>query len=164
MANSTILANNQVWNAGVVNDLVASANYLTELLQNTLDISKLEEGKVELNNQYDSITKIIELISKLNTANASKRGITITALNRSDIPARIEMDKARITQVIMNLVTNAVKFSPQNGKIESFINWEWNSGHCPDKVLVEAVKKEAPHPTLLKLEKITSGTKVSTVI
>lgn len=92
-----------------------SSNYLTELLQNALDIAKLEEGKIELNKQYESIASVIKFIAKLNQPNANKKEIEI--IKQCNTANRVLMDKSRITQVVMNLVSNAVKFTPKKGQI-----------------------------------------------
>ncbi len=77
----------------------------------------MEEGKIEINNQYESLKTIIELVAKLNAPNAEKKGISLTTEFDASFPSKMALDKTRITQVIMNLATNAIKFTPQDGNV-----------------------------------------------
>ena len=106
-----------MWNDEVISELAEASELLAEILNNTLDISKLEEGKIEFNKNYESIYDVLDVVLKISRANANKKKILIKAPYNSKLPHLLEFDKSRLTQVIMNVVGNAIKFTPENGKI-----------------------------------------------
>ncbi len=88
---------------------------LKDLIENLLDISKLDESKLELNKKKEDLVKIIhESVGDL-TFMAKNRLISISL----DLPDELEfeLDKLRIEQVITNVVSNAIKNTPKGGKI-----------------------------------------------
>ena len=111
----------------MVNDLAASSNYLADLMQNTLDLTKLEQGKVELNKHYYSIEKLAEIVAKLNKEKAKSKEIVLRTDYSKEIPSLIELDNARTAQIVMNLITNAIKFTPKGGIVEIKTEWEFNT-------------------------------------
>lgn len=119
----------ETWNAEVVNELVGASTLLAEVLNNTLDISKLEEGKVEFNNNFEAINNAVDVVLNIAKANSQKKGIKLEKHYSIGLPPQLEYDKSRLTQVIMNLVGNAIKFTPEKGKITVNTSWLWNCGH-----------------------------------
>lgn len=88
---------------------------LSNMVEDLLDFSKLEGGKIKLNFESFSLNQEIYDICNLFKAKAFNKELKITAeLDEDDI---IMADKFRIRQVIINLIDNAVKFSKQNGNI-----------------------------------------------
>ncbi len=96
---------------------------LSEILNNTLDVSKLEEGKIEFNNNYESIMSVIDMVVGITKTNADRKGIKILSNYGPKLPPLLEFDKSRLTQIIMNLVGNAIKFTPEKGKVTIGVNW-----------------------------------------
>lgn len=120
----------RTWNEKIINELIKAASYLSEMVNNTLDISKLEAGKIEFNPLYQSIHTAIDMVIGITRANAAKKEITLEAEYSRLLPDLVELDKARITQVVMNLVGNAIKFSNTGDKIKVLVNWRWKCGYC----------------------------------
>ncbi|MCX7904000.1 MAG: ATP-binding protein [Caloramator sp.] len=88
---------------------------LSDMVEDLLDFSKLEGGKIKLNIETFSLNQEIYDICSLYKAKANNKGLKITTeLDADDI---IVADKFRIRQVIINLIDNAIKFSKQNGNI-----------------------------------------------
>ena len=119
----------ETWNAEIVNELVGASSLLAEILNNTLDISKLEEGKIEFNNNFEEINNAIDVVLNIAKANAEKKGIKLESHYQIGLPPQLEFDKSRLTQVVMNLVGNAIKFTPEKGKITVNTTWLWNCGY-----------------------------------
>jgi len=111
VSNTTILRETRAWNEEVVTELVQAASFLAEMLNNTLDISKLEEGKIVFNKNYEPLRTVVDMALKISNANAAKKEIQLETSYGDSLPMRLEFDKSRLTQVIMNLVGNAVKFT-----------------------------------------------------
>jgi len=93
-----------------------SSRHLLSLINDVLDISKIEAGQLVLSSaSFDlgaSIEKMVKLVSPL----AEKKGITLQS-DLPDIPATITTDQRRLEQVILNLLSNAVKFT-EKGRID----------------------------------------------
>ncbi len=127
VTNASFLKESGVWSAEVVNELAQASSFLAEILNNTLDISKLDEGKIEFNNSYESLRSVIDVVLSISKANADKKGIKLDVDYCSDLPDLLEFDKSRLTQIIMNLVGNAVKFTTERGKVTVRVGWAANS-------------------------------------
>jgi len=107
---------------------------LHEILNNSLDITKLDEGKIEFDKNYYNIESIVKLVMNITKTNAEKRGVALQYDQEFKLPFLFEFDKSRIVQVIMNFVGNAIKFTPSKGKVTISANWQWkcgyNNGNC----------------------------------
>jgi signal transduction histidine kinase len=93
-----------------------TSKFMLELLNNLLDISKIESGKLELeiteNNYPDFLRKNIEF----NRFFAKEKNISIDLVFSDDIPS-VDCDKNKIEQVLNNLISNAIKYSHPNTTI-----------------------------------------------
>lgn len=91
-------------------------NRLTNLVENLLDLSRIEARKIELNITRESFDHIITIaIEELNQMIEAHRHV-IDINMPSDIPD-VYVDGEKITQVVINLLSNAIKYTPKNGKI-----------------------------------------------
>jgi hypothetical protein len=97
------------------------------MLNNTLDVKKLEEGKIVFNNNFESPRKVVDLALNVVKGNAEKKGVTLAVDFGKNLPGLLEFDKSRVTQIVMNLLSNAVKFTPTQGRVEVRLRWFW---HC----------------------------------
>jgi len=88
-----------------------SANHLLSLINDVLDISKIEAGKVELSLGEFSLDGVVREVVEPLSLTASEKGLEVL----TEVPEGIALfsDKRRIKQVLMNLVSNAVKFTEQ---------------------------------------------------
>jgi len=90
---------------------------LQRLINDILDLAKLEEKKMVLRLEPASLENIINDICESVGAWAKTKSIEIERVIQKDLPPQIEMDHLRIIQVLNNIVGNAIKFTPRNGKI-----------------------------------------------
>jgi signal transduction histidine kinase/CheY-like chemotaxis protein len=108
----------------IIND---SSKTLLATINDILDFSKIESDKIELEykkiNPYDSIRDVLNLFE----ANAKKKVIEIDTVISPQLPKCIKIDELRVKQVVHNLFSNAIKFTPKNGKIRFRIDFN------PDK-------------------------------
>jgi len=94
-----------------------AANHVLNVINDILDMSKIEANKLELSfNDFD-FKKMISKIVDVTGIRAQEKHQQITVNMEPDIPSFINCDELRLTQVITNLMTNSIKFTPENGKI-----------------------------------------------
>ncbi len=95
-----------------------SSNYMARLLENLLDISKIESGKIELNLKEQDLNQLAKTQWELNQLLARQKNIQLH-LDLADIPP-VSFDENAITQVMVNFISNAIKFSPPETAIHIF--------------------------------------------
>jgi signal transduction histidine kinase len=100
-----------------LSDIRASGHHLLELLNDILDLSKVEAGRMDLNMSEFSLLDAIDqgLMVVRERANSHKIRLTVDA---DEELAVMEGDELRVKQVLWNLLTNAVKFTPDGGSVE----------------------------------------------
>ena len=128
----------------MVSELTEASELLSKILNNTLDISKLEEGKIEFNNQYESIRNVISMVLNVSKANAAKKEIDIKVHYDKQLPRILEFDKCRLTQIIMNIIGNAIKFTPSQGDVIVDVAWNNIEGFSRDYEIFDEELKETP--------------------
>ncbi len=95
-----------------------SADHLLRIINDILDMSKIEAGKLQLANEPFSIEKMITKICNIIVDKVSEKNIKFNIdFNKEDIHPCYIADELRLSQVILNLLSNAVKFTPENGQI-----------------------------------------------
>lgn len=96
--------------------LKISADNLLTLINDVLDFSKIEEGKISFANSDFDMRKLINNIKLANKIKANENGNTIKVMFDDEVPDIVKGDITRITQVLNNLLSNAIKFT-KNGQI-----------------------------------------------
>jgi PAS domain S-box-containing protein len=94
-----------------LNIIIAEGDRLTSLINDVLDIAKIEAGKVEWNMQPLSIAEILERAIAATTVLAQSSQLTMRCDIEPDLP-EIVGDRDRLIQVVINLISNAIKFTP----------------------------------------------------
>ncbi|MBI4323235.1 MAG: PAS domain S-box protein [Candidatus Omnitrophica bacterium] len=89
---------------------------LNAMINDLLDLAKLEAKKVELRREPTAIQAVIQRTCETLRAWATSKGVRLTAQTPEALPA-LSLDPARIEQVLTNLIGNAVKFTPPDGSI-----------------------------------------------
>ncbi len=102
---------------GLLEDLDVSSRSLMALLDDILDISKIEAGKLVLDYSVRSPAKIIKSIVNVFSSAASRKGVVISTNAAELLDYYCELEDTRFSQVVNNLVNNAVKFT-ENGEIQ----------------------------------------------
>jgi CheY-like chemotaxis protein len=97
-------------------DILGSGQHLLELLNDVLDLSKVEAGRMELNRSTFGVREAIEYSLSMVRERAQQRSITVDYIITDGVQ-ELFADRLRITQVIVNLVSNAVKFTPSGGRV-----------------------------------------------
>jgi len=97
-------------------NISASGKHLLSLINDILDISKAEAGKMELHYEKVNLRLLLLEISEFMRVSASRKGITISTMIEPDVGI-VEVDTGKLKQILYNLVGNAIKFSNENGVI-----------------------------------------------
>ena len=104
--------------AARIQDLVAirdNGNYLLELLDDILDLSKIETGKLTVACRHFSLPKFLVDLIALVRVRCAKKGLTLELENVGEIPQTVVTDATRLRQILLNLLGNAVKFTEVGG-------------------------------------------------
>ncbi len=105
-----------------VNQVELSSKHLLALLNDILDISKIEAGKVELEMEPFSVKKLTEIVDSVIRPRAFEKNINFEINCQETIASHFFGDELRLRQVLINLLGNAIKFTPVNGRVELAIN------------------------------------------
>ncbi len=98
----------QAESAGII---YGSGNDLLTLINEVLDLSKIEAGRMELNVERIELPELKEDILYRYTHLAREKGLRIEVVERKECPAAIQMDRKRLDQILRNLISNALKFT-----------------------------------------------------
>ena len=96
-----------------------SADELMQLVSEILDFSKIEAGQVTIAEERCFVSDLVESVAEVMSARANLNGIDITADVDPAIPVMMLSDPTRLRQILMNLVSNAVKFTHSGGVVMS---------------------------------------------
>jgi len=99
-----------------LNDVHHSSKHLLSLINDILDLSKVEANKLELELSDVDLRKLLENSLVMIKEKALKHGIKLIT-NMDDIPVTITADERKLKQIMYNLLANAVKFTPDGGEI-----------------------------------------------
>jgi two-component system, sensor histidine kinase and response regulator len=106
-----------------------SARHLLELINNVLDLSKIEAGKMQVEHARFSPHQVIAEVVSLMRVRAVEKGVVLNYRWDSPIPETIATDPHRIRQLLINLVGNAIKFTEQ-GSVMIVARAQRESDHC----------------------------------
>jgi GAF domain-containing protein len=98
-------------------DIYASGTHLLSLINDILDLSKIEAGRMELELTDFHLPTALDNAMTLVRERATRRGIALQT-NVDDRLGEIRADERKIRQVVLNLLSNAIKFTPEGGRIE----------------------------------------------
>jgi PAS domain S-box-containing protein len=94
-----------------------AGHHLLELINDVLDISKVEAGKFELREESVNVAALLEPVVTAMRAAAKARGVSFNAVAPDDAPS-LMLDPTRVRQILFNLVSNAIKYTPAGGHAE----------------------------------------------
>ncbi|MCL2144551.1 MAG: ATP-binding protein [Endomicrobia bacterium] len=116
-----------------MNQIESSSQHLLSLLNDILDISKIEAGKIELAEEAMDINKLLNTVAGIIKPRCDEKNIAFSVLTDEFTHSSFLSDPLRLRQVLINLLGNAVKFTHELGKIE----FEVRKKECEsDKTLI----------------------------
>ena len=99
-----------------INKIYAASQSLLGIINDILDVSKIEAGKLDLETIDFDLSGVLNNLSNLITPKAQEKGLEIVFAVESDVPRAIQGDPLRLGQILLNLTSNAVKFT-EKGEI-----------------------------------------------
>ncbi len=99
-----------------LNDSLQSGRHLLSLINDILDLSKVEAGKLELENTEVDLRAVLENSLTMVKEKAMKHGIRLST-RVSGIPETVQADERKLKQILYNLISNSVKFTPNGGQV-----------------------------------------------
>ncbi|KAK3314993.1 hypothetical protein B0H66DRAFT_482174 [Apodospora peruviana] len=95
------------------NTIQTSANSLIMIINDILDLSKVDAGMMKLNHEWFHTRSLIEDVNELVSTMAIAKRLELNYVVEEDVPAWVKGDKVRIRQVLLNVIGNAIKFTSQ---------------------------------------------------
>ncbi len=108
-------------------DIHGSGQHLLTLINELLDLSRIEAGKYELNEEVVSLVDIADDCRRMMELRAKSKGIELVFSVGDHLP-KLWGDERAIRQVILNLLSNAIKFTPQHGKVTLVVQRSGDGG------------------------------------
>lgn len=98
-----------------IEGITKGGNTLLSLINDILDLSKIEANKMVINNRITNFGNIVDDVSKIFSMVASKKGIEFKIEILSTLPTYMILDESKIKQILINLIGNAIKFTDKGG-------------------------------------------------
>ena len=110
-----------------VQQIEEQADRLNQLISDLLSLARIEQGNQLLDLRRINIEDVVSLCIREQSRAAGKKDITLIARASSE-PAFVEADEDGLRQIFVNLVDNAIKYTPDGGKVT--VRWEYEKGHA----------------------------------
>ena len=138
-------------------DIIDASHILLDIVNGILDISKIESGNLEIIEKKYNAKEMFESVTKLIEPRANEKGLEISKQIASDLPNYLIGDESNLKKVILNLLTNAVKYTDK-GKISISVNSINTGGLCKLIISVEdtgrGIKKENIDKLFTKFQRL----------
>ncbi|MEX0811122.1 MAG: response regulator [Chitinophagales bacterium] len=139
-----------------LNTIKISGKNLLAVINDILNFSKIESGKLSIENSEVNIYEVIDDVFAITSALSNKKGIDMFYHIEDDVPEHIMSDGGRLKQVLVNLVNNALKFTKEGYIYIRVSNNEINGATCDLKFEVEDTGIGIPESKRVKLFKAFS--------
>ncbi len=122
-----------------LNIIYRSGKHLLALINDVLDMAKIESGQITLNKQDCNLNHMLKDIEDMMLVRADNKGLRLAIRCEPDVPQYIKADGSKLQQVLINLIGNAIKFTTQ-GEVTLHVSL-WNDEE-PDLMEEEPIKEE----------------------
>ncbi len=119
-----------------------SSKHLLTLINDILDMSKIESGKIELHNEAFDFGTLLKSLTTVFYSQAKEKGIRFEVLLNGIIDSFIISDALRLNQILTNMISNALKFTPENGVVELRVERMQHNAAKEDEVWYHFVVKD----------------------
>ncbi|MBS3733732.1 MAG: PAS domain S-box protein [Phycisphaerae bacterium] len=124
--------------AECVSMIRSNGQFLLELINDILDLSKIESGRMTLDIRAVAVSEMLTQLTRTLSSRAAEQGDTLDVTYATPVPETIQTDGVRLRQVLMNLLSNAIKFT-ENGHVRVAVSYEpqWRDGQAAVRFDVE---------------------------
>jgi signal transduction histidine kinase len=98
--------------------ILKAGKHLLSLINDILDLAKVESGKMQLDVERVSLKGLLDAMLAMQREKASRHGISMDCQLEAGTDMEIEADERKLKQILFNLLSNAVKFTPDNGSVQ----------------------------------------------
>jgi len=146
-----------------VNIVYRSGRHLLDLINDILDLSKIEAGRVQLHWETIDLLELLSEIRNMLSLRASDKGLILHFEIDRDVPRCFVSDRLRLRQILINLIGNAIKFT-EKGSITLAVNWVKNqnkssqASNCLGFVVEDTGVGIAPHELSLLFQPFSQTT------
>ncbi|AFZ19629.1 hybrid sensor histidine kinase/response regulator [Allocoleopsis franciscana] len=112
MTRSKTLPPEHIENVGIIS---RSGEHLLTLINNVLDLSKIEAGRTTLNETNFDLYRLLDDLEDMFRFKANDKGLQLICERASDVPQYMRTDETKLRQILINLLSNALKFTKQGG-------------------------------------------------
>jgi signal transduction histidine kinase len=115
----------------------SSGEHLLTLINDLLDLAKIEAGRLDLQSSLIDLAPLLKHVTNLISVRAAQAALAFTHRTSADLPGQIHGDERAIRQVLLNLLANAVKFTPRGSVTFDVSSTETSQGRCRLRFVVE---------------------------
>ncbi len=136
----TLLApgSNRTERVSAVETIQRNGEHLLEIINDILDLSKIEAGKLQVERIACSPAQVIQDVAALMSLRAEEKKLTLIIDYATSLPITIESDPTRLRQILLNLVSNAIKFTDQ-GSVRLCVSLEEDEGDDSPRLRFEVI-------------------------
>ncbi len=130
-------------NVGII---TRSGEHLLTLINQVLDLSKIEAGRITLNEKNFDLYRLLNDVEDMFQLKADDKGLQLVCDRASDVPQYVQTDEVKLRQVLINLLNNALKFTSEGGvsvKVKSQAETQ-TTNHKPQTTLTFEVEDTGP--------------------
>ncbi len=144
-----------------INEILVAGRHLLELVNDVLDLAKIESGKYELNLQKVIVSKSINDVVSLLKVLANKNKITIICEFENNDDLTIMVDLRSFRQALINIITNAIKYNQVNGEITITVHKQ-NDSNCKISITDtgEGIAEDALEKIFEPFERVSNRTNI----
>lgn len=113
LSREQVLTTQQQEHLGIIN---RSGEHLLELINDILSMSKIEAGRVSLNETSFDLSNLLNILEEMMQQKAATKGLKLIFEYQSELPRYVQADESKLRQILLNLLSNAVKFT-QTGSV-----------------------------------------------
>jgi PAS domain S-box-containing protein len=158
MVRDTSLKDNHRSYLKIIHD---SGEHLLELINDVLDMSKIESGRITLNITSFDLYHLLDTLEQMFRLKVSDKSLQLLFRRSHQVPQWINIDEGKLRQILINLLSNAIKFTNQGSVILS-IDIDANDSPESKPLLESQVPEKAPTPTILKFTVEDTGEGIPT--
>lgn len=104
-----------------LDNITLSSNHLLSLINDILDMSKIESGKIELHSEPFNLGRLLRGLTAVFYVQAVKKEIDLEIFLRGEVAEYLVGDSLRLNQILTNLLSNALKFTPAQGRVSLYV-------------------------------------------